>query len=297
MDKVKAATKTISDKVDDAHITVEEKTLKYREVVKLDHHRMAERNGAETPPAIVSIFADDSRIVSELLSINQLIGIDMPFKILAYTEPNSQKASYAYTSAEFIRRRHDLKQHDLTDYKKVIDDIVAQLPPDAISSTDYLTVNNGFGIIKIKSDYKFYLTLTKIREFVHDNQTNRWFSQIDFQKDAMEYDISVGPTMLCLFGVPEVGAEAMYDATKIGLEAFCQKVLVYEDTDGFVYVAFNDATKFGELYYGKTNKGQINVKTQMTVGLTNTVTNPEKYKKQEANIVEIDNCLPKPFTI
>ncbi len=276
MNKVKLAEKTISDKVDDAHITVEEKILKYREVVKLDHHRMAEKNGAETPPAIVSIFADDSKIVSELLSKNQLIGIDMPFKILAYTEANSQKASYAYTSAEFIRKRHDLKHSDLTAYNKVIDDIVAQLPQDSISSTDYLTVKNGFGIIKIKSDYNFNLTLTKIREFVRDNQTNRWFSQIDLQKDAMGFGISVGPTMLCLFGVPEVGAEAMYDATKIGLDAFCQKVLVYEDPDGLVHVAFNDATKFGELYYGTTNKGQIKVKTQMTVGLTNAVTNSEK---------------------
>jgi len=276
MNKVNPAAKTISDKVDDAHITVEENILKYREVVKLDHHRMAEKNGAETPPAIVSIFTDDTRVVSELLSKNQLIGIDMPFKILAYTEPNSHKASYAYTSAEFIERRHDLNHHDLTDYKKVIDNIVAQLPQDSISSTDFLTVENGFGIIKIKSDYNFNLTLSEIREFVQDNQTNRWFSQIDLQKDAIDYDISIGPTTLCFFGVPEQGAEAMYDATKIGLDAFCQKVLVYEDTDGLVYVAFNDATKFGELYYGKTNKGQIQVKNQMTIGLTNAVTNPEE---------------------
>ncbi|PHR16677.1 MAG: hypothetical protein COA38_21640 [Fluviicola sp.] len=276
MNNVKPETTTISDKVDAAHITVEKNILKYREVVKLDHHRMAERNGAETPPAIVSIFADDSSIVSELISKNQLIGVDMPFKILAYTEPDSQKASYAYTSAEFIQRRHDLKEEDLTAYKNVIDDVVAQLPQDLISSTDCSMVENGFGIINIESDFDFNLTLEKIREMVRDNQTNRRFSEIDLQKDAKGFDISVGPTMLCLFGVPEVGAEAMYDATKIGLDAFCQKVLVYEDPDGGVHVACNDATKFGELYYGKTNEGQVKVKIQMTLGLTNAVTNPEK---------------------
>ncbi len=275
MYKIETAEKSISDKVDAAHITVEKNILKYREVVKLDHHRMAENNGAETPPAIVSIFADDSRIVSELLAKNQLIGIDMPFKILAYTEPNSEKASYAYTSAEFIQKRHALNDNDVTGYKEVIDTIVGQLPQDSISETDCVTVNNGFGILHITSDYNFNSTVDKIREFVRDNQTNRWFSQIDLQKDAMGFDIAIGATMLCLFGVPEVGAEAMFDATKIGLDAFCQKVLVYEDTDGLVQVAFNDATKFGELYYGKTNEGQIKVKTQMTVGLTNAVTNSE----------------------
>jgi len=282
MKNVKPTTTTITEKVDDAHIIVEENTLKYREVVKLDHHRMAEINGAETPPAIVSIFTDDTSIVSELVAKNQLIGLDMPFKILAYTEPNSQKASYAYTSAKFIQKRHDLKQHDLSAYKKVIEDVMDQLPPNSISITDNLTVKNGFGIIKIKSDYNFYLTVKKIREFVHDNQTNRWFSQIDLQKDAVDYGISISPTTLCLFGVPEVGAEAMYNATKIGLDAFCQKVLVYKDTDGLVYVAFNDATKFGELYYGKANEGQQKVKNQMTLGLTKAVTKPDK-QKQETN--------------
>ena len=273
---IKPVEKSTSDKVDSAHIRIEEIILNYREIVKLDHHRMAEKKGAETPPAIVSIFTDDSKIVSELLSKNQLIGIDMPFKILAYTEPNSQKASYAYTSSEFIRRRHGLQPDALTEYKKVINAIVGQLPQDSISSTAYLTIKNGFGILKIKSDYNFNVTLEKIREFVRDNQTNRWFSQIDMQKDAVDYAITIRPTMLCLFGVPEVGAEAMYDATKIGLDAFCQKVLVYEEIDGRVTVAYNDATQFGALYYGKTNKGQLKVKTQMTLGLTNAVTNSEK---------------------
>lgn len=270
---IKPAEKSTSKKVDSAHITVEKIILKYREIVKLDHHRMAERNGADTPPAIVSIFTDDSKIVSELLSKNQLIGIDMPFKILAYTEPDSHNASYAYTSAEFIQRRHDLHPDDLTAYKKVIDTSLSQLPKNLISTTDYASVHNGFGILTIKSDYNFDLTVSKIREFVRDNQTNRWFSQIDMQKDAVDYAITIRPTMLCLFGVPEVGAEAMHDATKIGLDAFCQKVLVYEEIDGLVTVAFNDATKFGELYYGTSNSGQLKVKTQMTVGLTNAVTN------------------------
>lgn len=276
MDKVKPSEKTISDKVDAAHINVEEKTIRYREIVKLDHHRMAEKQDAYTPPAIVSIFTDDTKIVSELISKNQLIGLDMPFKILAYTEPDADKASYAYTSADFIRRRHELNLCDLIDYNKVIEGVVAQLPQDSISSTDCSMVEKDFSIIHIKSDFDFNLTLEKIREFVRDNQTNRWFSEIDLQKDAKDYSIEIDPTMLCLFGVPDVGATAMFDATKIGLDAFCQKVLVYVNKDGEVCVAFNDATKFGELYYGTSNRGQLSVKTQMTIGLTNAVTNSEE---------------------
>ena len=37
---------------------------------------------------------------------------------------------------------------------------------------------------------------------------------------------------------------------KLGLDAFCQKLLVYEDDEGKVRVIFNDITKMAELHYG-----------------------------------------------
>ena len=46
----------------------------------------------------------------------------------------------------------------------------------------------------------------------------------------------------------------MMTSPKIGLDAFCQKLLVYEDTDGVVWVAFNDIVAFANLYYGAATK-------------------------------------------
>ena len=48
----------------------------------------------------------------------------------------------------------------------------------------------------------------------------------------------------------------MMTSPKIGLEAFCQKLLVYEDADGVVWVAFNDIVAFANLYYGTATKPQ-----------------------------------------
>jgi hypothetical protein len=49
----------------------------------------------------------------------------------------------------------------------------------------------------------------------------------------------------------------MAQFTKLGLDAFCQKLLVYEDTSRNAKFAFNDLVYFSELHYnGKSNKPQ-----------------------------------------
>ena len=48
----------------------------------------------------------------------------------------------------------------------------------------------------------------------------------------------------------------MAEFPKLGLDAFCQKLLVYEDPQGGVKVAFNDIVAFAELHYGKSNPPQ-----------------------------------------
>ena len=43
-----------------------------------------------------------------------------------------------------------------------------------------------------------------------------------------------------MFGAPAPGAKAMAKAPTLGLDAFCQKLLVWEDAAGTVRVSFND---------------------------------------------------------
>ena len=53
---------------------------------------------------------------------------------------------------------------------------------------------------------------------------------------------------MVMFGAPKPGAMAMHDAPRIGLDAFCQKVLIYEDAQGEVFVCFSDMAAFGNYY-------------------------------------------------
>ena len=50
---------------------------------------------------------------------------------------------------------------------------------------------------------------------------------------------------------PKPGGQAMNKCPKIGLDAFCQKLLILE-TDKEVFIAYNDIIAFSKLYYQKS---------------------------------------------
>ena len=51
---------------------------------------------------------------------------------------------------------------------------------------------------------------------------------------------------MILFGAPAPGASAMSDAPTLGLDAFCQKFLVWQNPGGQVYLSFNDLLALAE---------------------------------------------------
>ena len=52
--------------------------------------------------------------------------------------------------------------------------------------------------------------------------------------------ITLAPTYMILFGGPGPGGKAMAEAPTLGLDAFCQKFLVWQDEEGNVFLSFND---------------------------------------------------------
>jgi len=261
---------TIRDLVDNAHIQVERASLSYREVIQIDHHRMAEKTGVYTPPAIVNIFADDSEIISKLVAKNQRVAMDLPFKILAYSEPDTVAARIRFTSAEFLKRRHGLSDDDVSEFKRIIDNVIEKFPSKEVVKPDLSTLNVNYGVIQVESIYGFNETMERIHKVLSSpkNLDTRVFTQIDFQKDAESHGIIIRPTFLWLFGAPKPGGMAMHNAPAIGLDAFCQKLLVYLDENGNVQVCFSDMAEFSKLYYSYENKAQKIVSNRMKQAFT-----------------------------
>lgn len=61
--------------------------------------------------------------------------------------------------------------------------------------------------------------------------------------------------------------DRLSDYPKLGLDAFCQKVLVMQDAEGAVTIDFNDITALAQLHYGDSNlkHSMINRRIQSTL--------------------------------
>ena len=239
-------------------------------IINLDHHKMAQEEGVYTPPSIATIFSNPE-VNTELIKGNPLIGIDLPFKTLCYSEADTLDVSFAYTSPEFIAKRHDLPMGALEAFENRISEVIKGLGPIQVSETRTDSVGSGFGLINIKSDFDYSKTVDNLKAIVNAQEDTRWFGEIDFQKDAKAFKTDLNPTILLLFGGPAPGGKAMMTTPKIGLDAFCQKLLVYEKGNGEVWIAFNDIVAFAELYYGFSTKPQQMINQRLTATFTKAV--------------------------
>lgn len=64
------------------------------------------------------------------------------------------------------------------------------------------------------------------------------FNTIDHAAGAASVDQSLRPTVLVVFGNPRVGSRLMNCEQRVGID-LPMKALIYEDTDGETYLAYN----------------------------------------------------------
>ncbi len=233
--------------VDQVVMRLDSAMSNFEMIARIDHSRLAESEGVYTPPSIVTIFSNPE-VNSRLIQLNPLAGIDLPYKVLCYSEPDLAGARIAFTSPEFIMLRHGLSQNDLRDYSADITSVTKSFSREIFSATDLSGIDKNFGLVVTKSDFDFQTTLGNLMKAIQGQGDTEVFGEIDFKNEAAPYDIDVKPTTLILFGAPEPGGKAMNKCPKLGLDAFCQKLLVFEKDNG-VFIAYNDIVAFSELYY------------------------------------------------
>lgn len=229
--------------------------LNEKYVINLDHHKMANEEGVYTPPSIATIFSNP-QINTELIKQNSLIGLDLPFKTLCYTEADTSQVFITYTSGSFIAKRHGFSDEALSEYNQRLSTLLQNLGNVSIPELELDKVDSAYGIVMIKSSYEFNQTVEKLKHIVEAQSDTRWFGEIDYQKDAKDLNVEIQPAKLLLFGGPAPGGKAMMTTPRIGLDAFCQKLLIYQNETGEVWVAFNDIVAFSELYYDYSTKPQ-----------------------------------------
>ncbi|MCT8159630.1 DUF302 domain-containing protein [Pseudoruegeria sp. SHC-113] len=220
-------------------------------IVEIDHARLAEAEGVAMPPSRVQIFSDPA-VNTPLLAENIRAGLDLPFRLLAYG--NGSEAAAITTGAGFLQIRHGLSGGAaLEEFSARLASVTGEMAgPVATAPTEALT--QDYGVIELTTGMDVPTAVASLKEVVMAQDDTVWFGEIDFTAEAEALGTDVPDAVLLLFGGPGPGGVAMADFPAIGLDAFCQKLLVYAGADGTTKVIFNDIAAFAELHYGTSAK-------------------------------------------
>lgn len=225
-------------------------------VITLDHHGMAEEEGVPMPQSVATII-NEPHLNLPLLEQSTLIGLDLPMKFLVFQENDTSELQVAYTSAEFIARRHGLESLDLLmEFEEEAQRRIRKLGEIKITQPKLSLVKPNFGMVFLPSEKSFDETVASLKAVVNSQPDTRWFGEIEYHTEAAKDGVTLPRTTLLLFGGPAPGGKAMAQYPHLGLDAFCQKLLVMEDDMGRVQVVYNDIVVFAQLYYGDYNKPQ-----------------------------------------
>ncbi len=209
-------------------------------LVEIDHSRLGAAAGSSMPPARVLLFSDP-KLEADLLAENILVGIDLPFRALAFESADTGEAQVIHNRYAYLASRYGLApEGELADrYQLVHERALEGVSPEARAGFDDDRMQPD-GIVTISSPYDFAETLRRIDEAINAQDDTVIFGRLDLQLRSAEQGVSLRPTTLVLFGGPGPGAKAMAEAPTLGLDAFCQKFLVWTDESGAVHLSFND---------------------------------------------------------
>jgi len=241
-----------------------------REELQIDHARLAEAAGKSMPAARVVLFTEPA-VVTALVRSNVRAGLDLPLRVLAYD--GEAGPAITYTDSEFLRVRHGLRDDAaLRAFDTALAKVLAPIEPSRVKAVPTSGMVRDQGIVELVSAYDFGETVDRLKKVVASQSDTVWFGEVDYQAMAAGQGTDIGPATLLLFGGPAPGGVAMAAFPSIGLDAFCQKLLVYQDDKGSVHVLFNSIVALAELHYGRSIDPHRMLDQRLTATFTKAIT-------------------------
>nr|WP_216600525.1 MULTISPECIES: DUF302 domain-containing protein [unclassified Ruegeria] len=228
-------------------------------IASIDHSRLAKAEGVETPASRVLIFSDPE-INTPILKENVRAGLDLPFRVLSFDQDG--RPQIAYTDSQFLKVRHGLNDTQALNafeskMLEVLNDLDATPAPTSGLFADY-------GVIELQTLLSVPEAVERLRTAVMGQDDTVWFGEIDFATEASQLGVDLPEAVLLLFGGPAPGGVAMAGFPAIGLDAFCQKLLVYANEEGGSVVIFNDIAALAKLHYGFSAKPHHGLNKRLT---------------------------------
>ncbi len=219
-----------------------------RKVAEIDHSRLAHEAGSPMPPSRVVIFSD-SALEASLVQENPLVALDLPLRVLAFEQSGPGSDRIIHNSFDYLISRYQLDADAVRELRVIherdIEEITRGIPKEAVTAFANDAMQPD-GIVTIPSPYGFDETLQRVNAIIDAQDDTIHFGRVDFQASAREHGIEIPQSRMILFGAPGPGGRVMAGAITLGLDGFCQKLLVWQDAQGRTNVSFNDLVALAE---------------------------------------------------
>lgn len=207
-------------------------------IAEVDHTTNAQNAGLDLRNTRLLLFGNPN-LGTPLMQINQTAGIDLPQKILVYEDANGN-IFVAYNSAAYVVARHGVGEAETL---AQIDNALQNFA--LLGSGGTVTVNTttglveGEGISTITSTRDFETTYNRAHSLIEDNPNLSILAEVNHTANAQSVNLVLPPTRLLVFGNPSLGTPLLQNSQTTALE-LPQKMLVWEDENGTVYISYND---------------------------------------------------------
>ncbi|NER14398.1 DUF302 domain-containing protein [Leptobacterium flavescens] len=237
----------------------------FKIIADVDHAASAEKVGLELRPTRLLVFGNPLG-GTKLMQQDQLMGIELPLKILLWEDENA-KVNLSFYNGSVLTFRYGLNEP-----QAVIEKVNAALSGFA-GLTEEVNVQSPElskdKIITKKSNHNADSTFTRLKDIVASKGLSI-MAEVPHDKAAAKVDLELRPTRLLIFGNPKVGTLLMQSEQKLGID-LPLKVLVHEDENGNVFVSYYNAS-FLSSRYGITDKEEVVNKVNGALdGITNAV--------------------------
>lgn len=121
------------------------------------------------------------------------------------------------------------------------------------------------GVLRVKSAYSVDETISRLKADIAAKGI-KFFDQIDQQKLAADAGIKLNPSTLLMFGNPPLGTQFLSANPYSGLD-WPVRMLVLQDTDGQVWIAWSDFTYIAHRHHITDRDAQFAMATMVAASI------------------------------
>ena len=206
-------------------------------IAEVNHTENAASVDLELNPTRI-IFFGNPNLGTPLMQKNQLAGLDLPQKIVAFQD-SSNAVYLGFNATDYLEARHQLEGVEtLPTINGALTNITTTATGGEIIVSPEAKVFTGDRITTKTSTRSFEDTYNTLKTILENNPNITIVAEVNHQENAENVGLELRPTRLVIFGNPNLGTPLMQNKVSTAID-LPQKMLVWEDEDGTVKVSYN----------------------------------------------------------